>query len=78
MIKQNQTHRYREETRGDQWGGGRWERQDRGGVLKRDKLLCIKLNKNHKDSFYSQGNFVLQLCNNCKPLNTGAKPLNIE
>ena len=34
ITKQKQTHRYREQTSGYQWGEGRGEGQDRGMVLR--------------------------------------------
>ena len=34
IIKQKQTHRYREQTSGYQWGEGSRERQDRGMGLR--------------------------------------------
>ena len=39
IAKQKQTHRYRKQTSGYQWGEGRGEGQDNGMGL---KLLCIK------------------------------------
>ena len=34
ITKKKQTHRYREQTSGYQWGEGRGERQDRGRGLR--------------------------------------------
>ena len=41
IAKVKETHRYREQTSGYQWGKGREEGQDKGRELKRYKLLCI-------------------------------------
>ena len=42
ITKQKQTHRYREQTSGYQWGEERGQWQDRGKGIKKYKLLCIK------------------------------------
>ena len=41
-IITKQTHRYREQTSGYQWGEGREERHDKGRRIKGQKLLWIK------------------------------------
>ena len=42
ITKQKETHRYREQANGYQWGEGRKEGPDRDMGVKRHKLLCIK------------------------------------
>ena len=56
ITKQEQTHRYREQTTGYQWGEGRG-RGRYGWGMKRYKLLCIK-DISYKDVSYNTGNIV--------------------
>ena len=45
ITKQKQTHRYKEQTRGYQWGEGRQEGAVQGQGFKRYKLICKSYNK---------------------------------
>ena len=51
-TKKQQTHRYREQTSGYQWGGGRRKGQDRGRgkkvIMRLYEIICVKLLKTVK------------------------------
>ena len=53
ITEKKQTHRYREQNSGYQWGEG-GEGENRGGRGNRYKLLGIKIG--HKDTMYITGN----------------------
>ena len=55
ITKHKQTHRYREQTSGYQWGEGRSKGQDRDWGLRGTNYFMYKINK-LQDILYSTGN----------------------